>query len=113
MATVKDSGTKPNEQTQQRPSKKELFSIQKKKTLSNVKARNKTIWINGPSPPFNKHFKKLKQLGEPGQFGVTHRCEKLKDKSRYAVKSLNKNRFYRIPHKFRERYLRAMHDEID
>ena len=113
MATVKDSDTKPNEQTQQRPSKKELFSIQKKKTLSNVKARNKTIWINGPSPPFNEHFKKLKQLGEPGQFGVTHRCEKLKDKSRYAVKSLNKNRFYRIPHKFRERYLRAMHDEID
>jgi len=83
------------------------------KTITNLKARNKTIWINGPSEPFLDHFKKLKQLGEAGQFGVTHRCEKLKDKSRFAVKLLNKNRFYRIPHKFRERYLRAMHDEID
>merc|ERR1719361_599212 len=112
----KDSKTKPSTKdadAEQRRSKKELFNKAQKKTLSNVQARNKTIWINGPSPPFNEHFKKLKQLGEPGQFGVTHRCEKLKDSSRYAVKLLNKNRFYRIPHKFRERYLRAMHDEID
>ncbi len=53
-------------------------------------------------------------MGEAGQFGITYRCEdKKKTENRFAVKLLNKNRFYRIPHKYRPRYLRAMHDEID
>jgi len=75
--------------------------------------KNKTIWINGPTPSFDEHFSRLKQLGEPGQFGVTFQCANKKSKETYAVKLLNKNRFYRIPHEFRPRYLRAMHDEID
>merc|ERR1719420_2521725 len=37
----------------------------------------------------------------------------MKKNKKFAVKQLNKNRFYRIPQKFRQRYLRAMHDEID
>ena len=42
-------------------------------------------------------------MGEPGQFGITYQCENKQ----------TKKRFYRIPHKYRPRYLRAMHDEID
>lgn len=73
----------------------------------------KTIWISGPSPPFLNDFRKSKQLGEAGQFGVTYRCQRKKDSKNFAVKHLNKNRFYRIPLQYRHRYLRAMHDEID
>ena len=63
--------------------------------------------------PFLSEFSRGRQLGEPGQFGVTHSCTELKTKCKLAVKQLNKNRFYRVPQKQRERYLRAMHDEID
>eukprot|EP01084_Bolivina_argentea_P257652 434122_1 len=92
----------------------DMDAIKKQKTMAiDTMKKNKTIWITGPTPPFNDHFKKLKQLGEPGQFGITYRCEQKKTGKRYAVKLLNKNRFYRIPHKYRPRYLRAMHDEID
>eukprot|EP01084_Bolivina_argentea_P109213 195185_1 len=94
--------------------KVDMDAIKKQKTmaLDGIK-KNKTIWISGPTPPFNDNFKKLKQLGEPGQFGITYRCEEKKSSKRFAVKLLNKNRFYRIPHNYRPRYLRAMHDEID
>eukprot|EP01084_Bolivina_argentea_P305729 528184_1 len=95
------------------PTKNKEETKEKEKVLEGAKKRNKTIWINGPTPPFNDHFTKLKQLGEPGQFGITYRCQNKKDSEKYAVKYLNKNRFYRIPHKYRARYLRAMHDEID
>ena len=93
---------------------KKIEALKKQRTMAlDGMKKNKTIWINGPTPPFHEHFKKMKQLGEPGQFGVTHRCEHKQSKKRFAVKLLNKNRFYRIPSKFRPRYLRAMHDEID
>ena len=113
-----------------------MDKLKKAKTviMDGVK-RNKTIWVDGPSEPFTDHYIKQKQLGEPGQFGITYRCIEKKTKKTYAVKLLNKNRFYRsklsyrlfilidldycfrfqpsVPQKFRNRYLRAMHDEID
>ena len=63
---------------------------------------------------FEDHFKRvMRQLGDAGQHGVTYRCEKLTDNSHYAVKVINKNRYYRVSGKLRERYLRKMHNEID
>eukprot|EP01084_Bolivina_argentea_P257651 434120_1 len=46
-------------------------------------------------------------------FGATYQCQHKQTGKKYAVKILNKNIFYRIPYKYRGRYLRAMHDEID
>jgi len=113
MATAA-ADTKQNDDEKHGSTQDQIKELQKQKTMTlEGMKKNKTIWINGPTPPFDEHFKKLKQLGEPGQFGITFRCEHTKEKDRYAVKLLNKNRFYRIPHKFRPRFLRAMHDEID
>jgi calcium-dependent protein kinase len=92
-----------------------LATFKKKaEAIADGAKKKKTIWVGaGPSEPFQDHFRVVKQLGEAGQFGVTYQCIRKEDKSKWAVKLLNKNRFYRIPLEHRHKYLRAMHDEID
>jgi len=61
---------------------------------------------------FNEYIVKS-QLGQPGQYGVAYQCQRKSDGQYFAVKCLNKNRFYRISHRQRYRYLQAMHREVD
>eukprot|EP01083_Nonionella_stella_P036056 98392_1 len=46
-------------------------------------------------------------------YGTTRPCIERKTQRRYCVRQINKHMFYRIPCKYRSRYLRAMHDELD
>eukprot|EP01083_Nonionella_stella_P218038 782230_1 len=105
MASQKDSATKPNPDLEDR--KDEIKEINEK-----VK-KDKTIWVTGPTKPFENDFIKIKQLGNAGQYGVTYQCKRKSDGQTVAVKHLNKNRFYRISIQHRHRYLKAMCDEID
>ena len=83
------------------------------KNINDSVRKNKTIWVRGPTEPFLKDYKKIKQLGNAGQYGVTYQCQRKEDGKYFAVKHLNKNRFYRININHRHRYLKAMSDEID
>lgn len=73
----------------------------------------KTIWVLGPTPPFLDDFIVNEQIGNRGQFGITYQCVQKSNEKRFAVKYINKNRFYRIDKKYRNRYLRAMKEEIE
>ena len=85
---------------------------QQKKKIADTVKKNKTIWVSGPTEPFLDEYEQLKQLGNAGQYGVTYRCRRKSDNQTFAVKYLNKNRFYRITEEHRHRYLAAMSDEI-
>eukprot|EP01084_Bolivina_argentea_P148442 259513_1 len=85
----------------------------KRKEIIDAYTKNKTIWVTGPTKPFQDDFIKIKQLGNPGQYGVVYQCKRRSDGEIVAVKHMNKNRFYRISKQHRHRYLKAMHDEID
>lgn len=87
-----------------------------KSQINNINSgvkKNKTIWVSGPTEPFLDDYEQLKQLGNAGQYGVTYKCKRKSDGATFAVKYLNKNRFYRINEEHRHRYLKAMSDEIE
>jgi len=83
-----------------------------KADINNQVRLGKTIWVGKPKMGFEKAYEKGAQLGNAGQYGVTHRCTKMENGQTYAVKFLNKNRFYRIEPKFRQRYMESMSNEI-
>mmetsp|Transcript_59084 Transcript_59084/g.94037 ORF Transcript_59084/g.94037 Transcript_59084/m.94037 type:complete len:566 (+) Transcript_59084:75-1772(+) len=86
---------------------------EEKKEINEKVKGMKTIWVKGPTASFEADFTKIKQLGNAGQYGITYQCQRKSDGKSFAVKHLNKNRFYRINVNHRHRYLKAMCDEIE
>ena len=84
-----------------------------RRNINDAVRKNKGIWVTAPKAPFLTDFKRINQLGNSGQYGVTYRCQRKSDGKYFVVKHLNNNRFHRINIKHRHRYLKAMSDEID
>jgi len=50
-------------------------------------------WVLRRTPPIDEHYVISSVLGNPGQYGVVKTAVRIKDKEKFAVKILSKNRF--------------------
>ena len=78
------------------------------KRASTIMITNQLLW-------FEDDYVLCDPLGEPGAFGMAYSCYKRedKDKTLYAVKQINKAKFYHLERKGRTEILQNMKNEIE
>lgn len=72
---------------------------------------DKGFYVIGKTDPIEVDFELGKQIGQPGQFGLARIVTKRSNQSKYAVKVINKARFF-SQRRYREKYIETFKREI-